>query len=139
MRSEPPPDWTFETLKAFLLATVEGNDRRYAERFGAGEEAIEKANAATEKRFEGVNEFRAQLSDQSRTFMPRTETEVLMRSIGDRIDVITKLVEVNTRAIATINASRVGQQEGSRAVWGWIAGGFGLLFGIIAAIMAFAR
>ncbi len=39
--------------------------------FAASEQAIDKADAATEKRFESVNEFRAQLSDQTATFMPR--------------------------------------------------------------------
>lgn len=37
----------------------------------AEEEAIDKADAATEKRFESMNEFRKQLSDQTRTFATR--------------------------------------------------------------------
>ncbi len=33
--------------------------------------AVKKAEAATERRFEAVNEFRGQLADQTRTFLPR--------------------------------------------------------------------
>lgn len=36
-------------------------------------EAVNKANAANEKRFEGVNEFREQLKDQAGTFITRGE------------------------------------------------------------------
>lgn len=39
----------------------------------ASEKAISKAEVATEKRFEGVNEFRLALSDQTNTFMTRKE------------------------------------------------------------------
>ena len=41
------------------------------------EEAIEKATAATEKRFDSVNEFRGQLNDQTRTFATREMVEEL--------------------------------------------------------------
>jgi hypothetical protein len=37
------------------------------------DKATSKAETATEKRFEGVNEFRAALSDQARTFVIRSE------------------------------------------------------------------
>ena len=61
-------------------------DRRYEQRFDAQEkavgaalsaakEAVIKAEGATEKRFEGVNEFRRALADQQTTFMTRKETD----------------------------------------------------------------
>lgn len=36
--------------------------------------ALDKAERAIEKRFDSVNEFRAQLNDQAHSFMPRTES-----------------------------------------------------------------
>jgi hypothetical protein len=45
--------------------------------FAGAEKAIVKAEAATEKRFEGVNEFRAQLSDQAARFVTRDELAAL--------------------------------------------------------------
>lgn len=58
--------------------------RAYEQRFKAQEQAVAFANAAsekatikaetaTEKRFEGVNEFRSQLKDQAGTFITRGE------------------------------------------------------------------
>lgn len=50
----------------------------------AAQAAVLKAEMATEKRFEGVNEFRAQLADQARTLMPRAEFEALHKAAMDR-------------------------------------------------------
>ena len=51
----------------------------------AAKEAVAKAEAASEKRFEGVNEFRATLSDQQRTLMPRSEQESINKSIMEKL------------------------------------------------------
>lgn len=56
--------WTVTTLKEYV-------DQRFTQL----QLAVEKAEQATEKRFEGVNEFRLTLSDQQRTFLPRAEYE----------------------------------------------------------------
>lgn len=71
-----------------LRAVVDERDRRYEDRFKAQEkaveaalasarEAVEKAEAAAEKRFESVNEFRAQQKDLMSTFLPRSEFDAL--------------------------------------------------------------
>jgi hypothetical protein len=68
-------------------------DRRYTERFAAqeganklaleaAEKAVLKAENASEKRFEAVNEFRATLSDQAATFITRKEVEALMLAVN---------------------------------------------------------
>lgn len=51
------------------------SDRRYEERFVAQEKAVLKAEGSSERRFDAVNSFRAQLSDQAATFIPRVEAE----------------------------------------------------------------
>lgn len=43
----------------------------------AAKEAVVKAENASEKRFEGVNEFRQTLSDQAATFISRSEFNAL--------------------------------------------------------------
>lgn len=63
---------------------------------GAQMEAIQKAESATEKRFESVNEFRAQLNDVIGQFMPREVADAqfseLRRSISDLAEKVNKLV-----------------------------------------------
>src|ERR1035437_7368139 len=94
----PTNGWTFHTL--YQHFQVLGNERnlRYQQRFDAQEKAlhvaleaakeavsaallaadraISKSESASERRFESVNEFRAQLADQAATFMPRAEANL---------------------------------------------------------------
>jgi hypothetical protein len=63
--------------------------REYVDvQFAAIKEAVSKAETATERRFEGVNEFRAQLADQTRTLMPRLEAEQKFKSQDEKQAVI---------------------------------------------------
>lgn len=56
-------------------------------------EAVVKAEDATERRFESVNEFRGQLNDQQRSFMPRLEYEQAHNALISRVDELTKRVD----------------------------------------------
>lgn len=55
----------------------------------SAKEAVTKAEAAAEKRFEGVNEFRRTLSDQAALFLPRTEYHQAHVNLEDRVQDIT--------------------------------------------------
>lgn len=61
----------------------------------ASAEAIAKAEAANEERFKSVNEFRAQLSDQTAQFIPREVAEAqflelrrALRELADKVNTI---------------------------------------------------
>lgn len=99
--------WTMSTLYLHLtsqLRDVEKRseharnemDRRYAQLYeqtdkslsaalAAAKEAVSKAELATEKRFESVNEFRGTLSDQTARLMPRTEVDGKIASITEKL------------------------------------------------------
>lgn len=62
----------------------EERDKRYQERFESQSEAINKAEAAQDRRLDAVNEFRGQLSDQANTFVPREVYEAAM--IATRVE-----------------------------------------------------
>jgi hypothetical protein len=85
------------------LARVEASgderDRRYMERFvaqeratgaalDAAQRAVEKAEVASEKRFEAVNEFRATLQDQTNTFITRNEINPVIKALEDKLDLL---------------------------------------------------
>jgi hypothetical protein len=89
----------------------------------AADRAVTKAEVAAEKRFEGVNEFRATLADQQRTLMPRGECELIFKGLTDKIDLLSKQLGV-------VAGQRSGVSEG----WGMAIGAFG----IVAAIVMFA-
>jgi hypothetical protein len=114
-----------------ILAVMDERDKRYEERFNssqlavdaalnAAEKATTKAEGAAEKRFEAVNEFRATLSDQQRTLMPRSEAEQRLA------DLARQIADLKDERI-----QRAGQQEGASNTWALIAAGAGLLIGAL--------
>jgi len=83
--------------------------------------AIQKAEMATEKRFESVNEFRAQMADQSALFISRREVEATIGGISEKVSAITD----------RINRSE-GKGSGMSQIIAWIFGSVGLVVGLIA-------
>jgi len=99
----PQHGWTLDALERHLgnqitaiKESIEEMDDRNRERFAAAKEqvqlaliasdkAVTKADAATERRFEGVNEFRAALSDQSATLLTRNEYNVAHQNLTDKL------------------------------------------------------
>ncbi len=76
--------WTVDTLHNHISDLMRAADKRYEQRFDAQEKAVKdalasadravnKAETASEKRLDSVNEFRKTLSDQTGTFLTRAE------------------------------------------------------------------
>jgi hypothetical protein len=82
------------TLKEHFDVILRERDLRYKERWDATETAIVKSEQAIEKRFESVNEFRAQLSDQTITFLTRKEYDLNHKLVENQVSNIQKLVWV---------------------------------------------
>jgi hypothetical protein len=124
-----------------LHTLVLSNDRRYEERFVASQKALElglagtkseislalaaadravqKAEMATEKRFESVNEFRGTLDQQQRTLIPRTEVDVLVRGLDEKITQLTKQID-----------GMLSERAGIRGGWGYAVGVVGLMLAV---------
>jgi hypothetical protein len=92
-------------LEAFKKLMDE-RDRRIEERFRAmdektglaltsSEKAVTKAEFATEKRFDAVNEFRGQLKDQASTLIPRAEAETRFAAIDKDVEDLKKIVTLS--------------------------------------------
>ena len=84
-----------KALEAALVAQKDAVKEAFAAQkeaisaaLAAQDRAVSKAEMASEKRFEGVNEFRAQLGDQQRTLMPRVEAENRLGTMGEKISVL---------------------------------------------------
>lgn len=84
----------------------------------AAEKAVLKAEAASEKRFEGLNEFRQMLSDQAGTFIRRTEVEAIASSLSDAIARLERQ-----------DGNSVGRGAGADYAWRVILAIIGLLLG----------
>lgn len=136
MTAESPSGWTTDTLRADVLGRLGELDKRYEQRFEAQEkavisalhaakEAVSKAEVATEKRFEGVNEFRSSLSDLTATMMPRAESTARWSALAERVDKMEKAIAADS-----------GRNKGINDSWGYLVAAIGLAVGIIGIILA---
>jgi hypothetical protein len=103
--------WTVLTLKEYT-----------DQRFDAMQMAVLKAEQATEKRFEGVNEFRTTLSDQQRTFLPRQEYE------AGHISLINQIREIKEK-----QDKIESMKQGGNVIWVYVVSGISLLIAFISA------
>jgi hypothetical protein len=118
---------------------LEERDTRYQQRFeatekhtalgfGSAEKAITKAEMATEKRFEGVNEFRAQLDMQQRTYMPRTEVAAMEVSVMNRLGGLEKQID-----------AMIAKEQGVKGGWGYAVGVVGFVLALASLIMVLVQ
>ena len=61
----------------------------------SAEKAILKAETATEKRFDSVNEFRQAMRDQQETFANKSETNMRLEDLAKRLDRVTSGMELS--------------------------------------------
>ncbi len=118
-----------------LHTLIDANDKAYNQRFennteatkaalASADRAVIKAEAATEKRFDNVNEFRNTLADQQRTFIPKAEAELSFRGIVDRID-----------KLENGQISNQSKGFGINQGIGWIIGIIGTIIGVVSFII----
>lgn len=131
--------WTTDTLHQHVMAEIRGLDRFVNQRIDAqadkvvlaltaAERAVTKAETATEKRFEGVNEFRQTLSDQAATFVSRVEYNAMRDAIVEKMQGLIGRVD-----------KAEAKNQGIGAVWGWAVGAAGAAAAIAAVATIFMR
>jgi hypothetical protein len=82
-----------ERLEVFYTRRFEDLDAKTTLALAAADKAVTKAEIATEKRFEGVNEFRATLADQAQRLMPREEALSKFENIQKDISSLTRDIQ----------------------------------------------
>jgi hypothetical protein len=128
------PDPPAVSLRDHIAAQLAAMDLRYQQRFDAqttainaallaAKEAVGKAETATERRFESVNEFRQTLTDQAGTFVARVEFEVERKATAERI-----------RELAARVDKTEGRAGGLHSGWGYLIGAVGLIGAVIALV-----
>jgi len=114
----------FNDTKIAVDAALMAADKAVAAALSAQKEAVTKAEVAAEKRFESVNEFRNTLSDQQRNLMPRSEVEILIKSLNEKLEML-KIREVTEQ----------GKSTGISSSWAMIVGGIAVVSAIIALLL----
>ncbi len=132
MADEPcsPHGWTLDTLETYMSDKISALDRFCVAGFQASEKqvnlaltaadkAVAKAEIATDKRFEGVNELRGAMADQAAHLMPRAEYQVQHNGLADRLGVLETTV---TATQSSLTARREGVGSIGAIVLGILVG-----------------
>lgn len=143
--SDPGSQWTPDLLHQHMIAMLDGQERRFNERIEsltksielslhAAEKAILKAENATERRLEGLNELRAVTEDRAKEFIPRAVAEALTQRLGERIDALAeryaeRIDELQSR-LDRLEGTRTGLSTGWQVLLAAI-GGIGVITMIV--------
>lgn len=144
-----PTDWTFGTLLYHVERMLKEQDVRYNERQTASNKAIEaallsaaaavnKAEVATESRFQSVNEFRKLvndlLADQKETMMPRKEVELLFASAKGQNDKLSEQMRELSDKVSVLTNKITGEKIGRVDTWKDMA----VVISLVVSVMAVA-
>lgn len=117
--------WTVDSLKEYLEAVLNGNDKRYEQRFQAQEAANKYAQ-------EKANEFRGSLDDVGKKQMPRAEAEAEFKAIRDqsagRLQTLNEMIAGLQARLDRMD----GRSGGLNSSWAYLVGAVGLLAALIA-------
>ncbi|MEU7752715.1 hypothetical protein [Micromonospora sp. NPDC049171] len=112
---------------ANLATKIDGQAAQVGLALAAADKAVTKAEIATEKRFESVNEFRQTLSDQTKTFIARVEFEVVRDSHAKHLaDLGSRMDKIEGRGV------------GLNAGWLYLVGGITVVATLTGLVLAFA-
>jgi hypothetical protein len=104
-------DERYATQTKALDAAFKAAEQAVAVALANAEKATAKAEAASNARFESVNEFRKALTDQTATFIPRAEYDAAHAALTDRVTAGAARVD----ALELRLTSRLDRGEGSDA------------------------
>ena len=85
-------DERYATQTKALDAAFKAAEQAVQTALVSAEKAVTKAEAAADKRFESVNEFRKALTDQTASFMPRTEYDSAHKTLTDRLSGVNERI-----------------------------------------------
>lgn len=132
-----------ETAVAAALAAAE---KAVAAALVASEKAVNKAEAAQQRVNETQNEFRGTLSDQAKNFMPRIETENLIRELrnlinvqDDAIGTLRSRLDVGPPSLAVLQARSDNTTGGNAAIqqgWKYVLAVGSILLGIAGLLLS---
>ncbi len=117
------------SLKELLLGILNERERRYEAHFASidktiaaaqasAKEAVSKAEAAVEKRLDGMNEFRGQMADMQATLARKTEVDIRFESLEKKLDSFIGQLQLTS-----------GRDKGIGIGWAVAVALVGLLFG----------
>jgi len=109
-------DAALAAQQAAMISGFAGTERAAQAGLSAAREASDKAEKAADKRFESVNEFRGQLTDQAATFINRAEYSVQHNALNEKVDSMAeRVVQLELRLTSRLDLAMGGETESRQA------------------------
>jgi hypothetical protein len=102
-----PDGWTLNTLYIHVME-ISKSAKEGVSAMASAEKAILKAETATEKRFDSVNEFRQAMRDQQETFASKSETNMRLEDLSKRLDRVTSGMEISSGKATGVTTIAIG-------------------------------
>jgi len=103
-----PDGWTLNTLYIHVMEISKSAKEGVSAAMASAEKAILKAETATEKRFDSVNEFRQAMRDQQETFASKSETNMRLEDLSKRLDRVTSGMELSSGKSSGVVTAAIG-------------------------------
>lgn len=124
-------DIQYVSLKEHFEAILRSMEKALDSRFEAQEKAIRVANEASDKRLDSMNEFRATLSDQNKTFATCTE----INAFRDMMKLELEKRDADIESLKLTRAELAGKATQSQVSIAMILSTIGLLVGIVGIVL----
>jgi len=104
----------FMAQQSAMRTAFDAADKAVQAALTAVEKASDRAESYSDQRFESVNEFRAQLSDQAATFINRAEYSVQHKALDDKVTSISdRVIQLELRLTSRLDLAK-GNDAGAR-------------------------
>lgn len=113
------------TLREYVDVRFDAQQKAVEAALASADRAVIKAEAASDKRFDSVNEFRQTLSDETKSFITRVEYDNAHKGLEDKVQ------ELSAR-VSTAESRSVGLTT----AWGYL---FGIMGMAAAAVSIFVQ
>ncbi len=114
-----------EALEKLSGQRFEAMDKAVAAALAAAKEAVEVAEKNAEKWRDSANEWRAAMSDKDARLMTRTEVELSIHALNEKITSLSASRDVSS-----------GKSQGANWLWGVIIGGIALALALASFLSA---
>ncbi len=135
----PVGGWSLDTLRHYIESKLEAIKESVAAALATSDKAITKAEAATEKRLDLLNEFRRLVSDMIADLLPRRESATLLTTLNDKIDALHERMLLIERFQAEHGGRRVQGDSDNQKIFLFIGLGLSLILSACAVATLFLR
>ncbi len=135
----PVGGWSLDTLRHYLESRIENIATSVITALATSDKAIIKAENATEKRLDLLNEFRRLVSDMIADLLPRRESATIITIINEKIDALHERLLIVERFQAEHGGRRVQGESDGQKIFLFVSVGLSLILSACAVAGLFLR